>query len=163
DATTSLKLRAMHNLPRSRFLDAPRQLKGSVADLEALLGHAVVMDDTSLLPHWKCPEEYPSAVCLPVSSPTTPLGTLCVFSKQSRDFTSEQTNLLEIVAGRLAADLEREMLLAAGAQIKHEERGVRSVGRWRKDRLPQFAPLSDDWDLAGWSSEGGLSNEFFDW
>ena len=56
----------------------------------------------------------PSAVCVPVSSPTVPLGTLWVFSDQPRDFSPQETNLIEIVAGRLAADLEREMLLAAG-------------------------------------------------
>ncbi len=163
DATTSLKLRAMHNLPRSRFLDAPRTLLGAVADLEALLGHAVVMDETALLPHWKCPEEFPSAVCVPVSTRTTPLGTLWVYSKKQRDFTSDQTNLLEIVAGRIAADLEREMLLAAGASLQKDERGQRSIARWRKDRLPQFAPVSEEWDLAGWASEAGPGNEFFDW
>jgi len=163
EATTSLKLRAMHNLPRTRFLDPPRPLRGSVADLEALVGHAVVLEDTAMLPHWKCPEAYPSAVCVPVSSPTVPLGTLWCFSKTGRDFSTEQTNLLEIIAGRIAADLERETLLNAGLDSQTERRNRNAAAVWRKDRLPQFAPHSDSWDLAGWCSESPLGDEFFSW
>src|SRR5262249_30680354 len=111
EATSELKLRAVWRLPEERLLAPARPLRGAVADLEALVGHAVMLEDTSLLPHWRCPEDFPAAVCVPVSSPSIPLGTLWTFSDRPRDFTPEETNLLEIVAGRLAADLEREMLL----------------------------------------------------
>src|SRR6185503_3808708 len=121
EATSELKLRAAWGLPNERLLAPARPLRGSVADLEALVGHAVVLEDTSLLPHWRCPEDYPAAVCVPVSSPTVPLGTLWIFSERSRDFSPQETNLIEIIAGRLAADLEREMLLASGAGAKRNE------------------------------------------
>src|SRR5690606_35105660 len=49
EATSSLKLRAAHNLPESRLLDRPRRLEGALADLEALSGNAVVLEDTNLL------------------------------------------------------------------------------------------------------------------
>src|SRR5690606_4767315 len=75
EGTSELKLRACHNLPATRLVEAPRPLRGAIADLEALLGHAVVIEDTALLPHWRCPEAFPAAVCVPVSSPSTPLGT----------------------------------------------------------------------------------------
>jgi len=48
--------------------------------------------------------------------PATPLGTLWFFSARRRDFAPEQTNLAEIVAGRIASDLEREMLLSEGVE-----------------------------------------------
>jgi serine phosphatase RsbU (regulator of sigma subunit) len=153
----------MFNLPRTRFLDPPRPLRGSVADLEALVGHAVVLEDTVSLPHWRCPEVYPSAVCVPVSSPTVPLGTLWCYSKTGRDFTSDQTNLLEIVAGRIAADLEREMLLNAGIDSQTTRRNRDAANLWRKDRLPQFPPQSAEWDLAGWCSDSELGDEFYEW
>ena len=112
DATTSLKLRASFGLPVERLLQPPRPLKGAIADLEALLGHAVALERASAFGPWRVPEEYAAALCVPVSSPTIPLGTLWFFSDRPRDFTDRQTNLAELVSGRLAAELERTMLLA---------------------------------------------------
>ncbi len=112
DATTSLKLRASVGLPIERLLQPPRPLKGAIADLEALLGHAVALERASAFGPWRVPEEFAAALCVPVSSPTIPLGTLWFFSDRPRDFTDRQTNLAELVAGRLAAELERTMLLA---------------------------------------------------
>jgi GAF domain-containing protein len=111
EATSELKLRAQWGLPEQCWTDPPRPLRGSVADLEALTGHAVVIEETRLLPHWRIPEDYPAAVCVPVSTPTVPLGTLWLFHSQPRDFTSQETNLIEIVAGRIATELERESLV----------------------------------------------------
>lgn len=163
EATTTLKLRAMHNLPRNKFLEPARPLRGSVADLEALIGHAVVLEDTAKLPQWKCPENYPSAICVPISSPTMPLGTMWIYSRTQRDFSPEQTNLLEIVAGRIAADLEREVLLSAGLSAKQADRSLAAATTFFRERLPRFSPLNDDWNLAGWTNEFAPAGEFFDW
>lgn len=164
EGTSELKLRSCSGLPRTRLLDPPRPLRGSIADLEALLGHAVVIEDTSLLPHWRCPEEFAAAVCVPVSSSNTPLGTLWIFSDSIRDFTPAQTNLIEIVAGRIASDLEREMLLTSGAQTKSHERELEDAAQWQQEHLPTIAPLVDDWDVAGATQAAGeLASEFFDW
>ncbi|MFV1968693.1 MAG: PP2C family protein-serine/threonine phosphatase, partial [Pirellulaceae bacterium] len=164
DATTELKLRAAWGLPRQRLLDAPRPLRGAVADLEALVGHAVVLEDTQILPHWKVPEPFASAVCVPIASPTEPLGTLWVFCEQTRDYTPEQTNLIEMIAGRVAAELQREILLRECVQTRGMDRQLRRAAEWQNDRLPCVAPLLDDWELAGWShSDELLNNGFYDW
>ena len=164
EGTSELKLRAAVGLPQERLLAAARPLRGAVADLEALVGHAVVLEDTALLPHWRCPEDFPSAVCVPVASPTIPLGTLWAFSEQPRDFSPEQTNLLEIIAGRLAADLEREMLLAAGAQANRDSQQLIAAGRWLSDRLPTVSPLMDEFEVAGWTqSADDVGGSFHDW
>jgi GAF domain-containing protein len=164
EATSQLKLRSCVGLPRTRLLDAPRPLKGALADLEALLGHAVVIEDTTLLPHWRCPENFPAAACVPVSTANTPLGTLWLFSDEKRDFTPSQTNVIEVVAGRIATELEREMLLTAGAQSKALERELDEAAHWQQERLPTIAPIIDDWDVAGVSQSGhALASEFFDW
>ena len=164
EGTTELKLRATFGLPPERLLAPGRPLRGSVADLEALVGHAVVLEDTALLPHWRCPEDYPSAVCLPVSSPSIPLGTLWVFSEEPRDFTPQETNLLEIIAGRLAADLEREMLLAAGKQAKQRDKQLDVAARWMHDRLPSVAPLVEGYEIAGWTQAADeIGGDFHDW
>ena len=164
EGTSELKLRAAFGLPLERLLDPARPLRGSVADLEALVGHAVVLEDTSLLAHWKCPEDYPSAVCVPVSSPTVPLGTLWMFSDSPRDFLPHETNLIEIVAGRLAADLEREMLLAAGASAKGRDQQFDAAARWMEDRLPSVAPLVPGYEVAGWTCQSAdVGGDFHDW
>jgi GAF domain-containing protein len=112
NATTTLKLRASFGLPIERLMQPPRPLKGAIADLEALLGHAVALERASAFGPWRVPEEFAAALCVPVSSPTIPLGTLWFFSNHPRDFTDRQTNVAELVAGRLAAELERATLLA---------------------------------------------------
>jgi serine phosphatase RsbU (regulator of sigma subunit) len=164
EATTELKLRASWGLPDERLMAPARPLRGAIADLEALVGHAVVLDDTSLLPHWRCPESFPAAVCVPISSPSTQLGTLWVFSSQQRDFTPEQTNLLEIIAGRLAAELEREMLLATGSKAKERGKQIDIAARWLSDRLPSIKPLIDDYEFAGWTRQAAeVGGDFHDW
>lgn len=164
ETTSQLKLRSCWGLPSERYTDPPRQLEGALADLEAMLGHAVVLEDTALLSHWNPPEDFASAVCVPVSSPTTILGTLWVFSNNKRDFNDSQTNILEIVAGRVAADLEREMLLRECVDSAHLKRQALAAERLQRNQLPSFSPLLDGWDVAGWAEQAqALGSAFYDW
>jgi serine phosphatase RsbU (regulator of sigma subunit) len=164
DATTRLKLRSSWGLPRARLADPPRPLQGALADLEAMLGHAVVLNDTQLLAQWNPPEDFPSAVCVPVATATTILGTLWVFSNRKRDFDDHQTNVIEVTAGRLAAELERAMLLREGVDGAQLKRQISAAERLQRNQLPTIAPLLDDWDLAGWNCQSGpVGGEFYDW
>ena len=150
DATSQLKLRSVWGLPRRRLTDPPRALSQAMADLEALLGHVVVLDQTPpMVTGWQSPEAFPTAVCAPVSTPSIPLGTLWMYSDRRRDFSEHETNLIEMVAGRLAADLEREILLAQGEQSSSARRAIDSAALWQQHQLPQIAPLLDGWELAG--------------
>jgi serine phosphatase RsbU (regulator of sigma subunit) len=165
DAGTShLKLRSAWHLPPDRLADPPRPLEGALADLEAMLGHAVLLRDSSLMRHWNPPEDFPSAVCVPVSSPTTILGTLWLFSNKTRDFTDREVNLVEVIAGRLASDLEREMLLSEGVQGKQLRRQLATAERMQRNQIPSIPPLVDDWDLAGWTAQAeSVGGDFHDW
>jgi GAF domain-containing protein len=115
EATSNLKLRASWGLPAERLTDAPRRLATELADLEALLGHAVVLEDTALLASWPVPEACGAAVCLPVAAESSLLGTVWFFAPQPRDFDDRETETLEIIAGRLAVELELAMLRSAVA------------------------------------------------
>jgi sigma-B regulation protein RsbU (phosphoserine phosphatase) len=164
EATTSLKMRSCWGMPRERLLAPPRPLQGSLADLEAMLGHAVVLNNEALYRQWNAPEQYATAVCVPVSSPSTIFGTLWVFADQHRDFSEQQTNMLELVAGRIAADLEREMLLNQSASTSHLFREMETVRRFRRNQLPVAAPWLDGWEIAGWSAQDVLDGgNFHDW
>ncbi len=151
--TSELKLRASWGLPRGRLMEAARPLRGAAADLEALLGHAVVLNDPGMFDFWRVPEPCAAAVCVPVASPTTPLGTLWLFANGCREFSSAQTNLLEVVAGRLAGDLEREMLLREVDSLRIARPTAAAMeGIWRFGLPP--SPRLEGWDIAGWSAGG---------
>ncbi|MBC8353618.1 MAG: SpoIIE family protein phosphatase [Planctomycetes bacterium] len=164
DTTTELKLRACWGLPQEQFLQPARPLESAFAELEALIGHAVVLEDVSLLPHWKTPEPFPAAVCLPVASPTDPLGTIWFFADAVRDFTDQQVHLAEIIAGSIAAELQREVLLGECRASKQADRQIIHAMQWQHDHLPNIKPLLDDWDVSGWlAADDELAGGFYDW
>jgi hypothetical protein len=107
----TLKLRSCWGLPEERLLDPPKSMYDSLADVEAILGQVVVVNEDYLFEAWKVPEDFPMAVCLPVMSPQCIWGTLWFFSDQRRDCTEHELNLLEYITGRLAAELEKASLL----------------------------------------------------
>ena len=167
DATSHLKLRAAWGeIPWERLLEVGRPLQGSAADLEALVGHAVVIEDTAMLKHWRLPEEeqFASAICVPIASPSAPLGTLWMFSREPRGFDAVASNVVEITAGRVAAELDRWVLLNEGMRSKRMERELTDAVGWQLSRLPTISPAIDGWQVAGWTSPAvGLNREFHDW
>ena len=163
EGTQFLNLRAAVGLNDERFSRPPRLLRGAKGDLQALTGHAVVIEDPEDIPFWHVPEACRGALCVPVSSANTVLGTLWCYAREGRGFSPEQVLLLEMVAGKIAAEVEREAYL-------------RELTTHPRDDLPQgsdqvpsasatsaedsrsapidslFVPTSrvgDGWDLAG--------------
>jgi len=125
ELTSALKLRACWGLPIVRLLQPPRPLAEATADLEAMVGHAVALERASSFGPWQVPEEFAAAVCVPVASPTVVLGTLWLLADRPRAFSDRDTNLAELVAGWLAAELDRAMLLA-----ELRRRFPRPEGEW---------------------------------
>jgi GAF domain-containing protein len=122
-----LKLRSCWGLPEERLLDPPKPLPESAADVEAILGQIVVVNEDYLFETWKVPEDFPMAVCLPVTSHHSVWGTLWLFSEQRRDCTEHELRLLEYIAGRLTAELEKLALhREQGATFVHPEKGETS-------------------------------------
>lgn len=180
DATSELKLRASWGLPRRRLVQPARPLRDQLADLEAMLGHAVVLDDPQMFNLWHVPEACAACVCVPISTPTMPLGTLWIFSQEPREFSDDDTNMIEIAAGRIAADLEREMLMAEAVRHKREtasaaevasppkaigeERPIEPSIRIKQEWLPNVAPLIEGWQLAASiSPKNATGAAFYDW
>ncbi len=164
-ATTELKMRSSWGLPRRRLLEPARPLRPALADLEALLGHAVVMNEPALFDYWKVPETgFRSAVCVPVSSPSMPLGTLWIYSDRVRDFSDAETNIAEVVAGRLASELERETLVEEAIATRDNSRQARREAREQTCPLPSVPPTIEGWEIAaqavGSSCPAGM---FYDW
>ncbi|MCL2745325.1 MAG: GAF domain-containing protein, partial [Planctomycetaceae bacterium] len=107
----TLKLRSCWGLPEETLLAPPRSLKDSPADLEAILGQAVVLYEDYVIEVYPIPEDFPAAVCVPVTSPMSILGTLWFFSSDRRKFYDRDIRFIEIIAGRIAAELERTSLI----------------------------------------------------
>ncbi|MHB8902619.1 MAG: PP2C family protein-serine/threonine phosphatase [Thermoguttaceae bacterium] len=164
EATTCLKLRSSFGMPREKLSEPARPLQGALADLEAMLGHAVVLTDLDRQTHWNPPEDFAAAVCVPVCTHTTILGTLWMFSNDAREFTDRDTNLVEVIAGRIASDLERENLIREGTDSTEWKRELSTLQRMQRNQLPSVAPLLDGWEVAGWNDQAGsVGGDFFDW
>lgn len=162
--TTHLKLRSCWGLPRTRLADPPRPLSGALADLEALLGHAVVLDAPGMFELWRAPLESPVAVCVPVSTATVPLGTLWMFAQAGRTLGDRELGVIEVVAGRLAAELERQTLLVEGLDGARLKRQVALAERMQQDQLPRILPRIPGWEIAAWSAPADrLGGDFYDW
>ncbi len=163
-STTELKLRSSWGLARRRLIEPPRPLNDSLADLEALLGHAVVLTDQTLFDHWRVPEaQFAAAVCVPVSTAAIPLGTLWIYSTSARDFSDSETNMIEVVAGRLASDLEREVLVEDALLGRRDRRQLAIAEDRFASRCPP-KPLIDDWEVAARATQAGaVGGAFYDW
>lgn len=161
EQTQYLRLRAAHGLDSGAAQQ--RELAGAVADLEALLGHAVVLDSPDMLVGWQPPVVAAAAACVPVATESTVLGTLWVFADEPRAFSDLQTLALERVAARLAA-LTTAPQPAAAQPPRQLAQELRAAAHWQADRLPKHAPPVAAWDAAGWvGSREVVSPCFFDW
>ena len=164
DDTSQLKLRAGWGLPNQRLVEAARPLRGAISDLEAMLGHIVLLDDTSTLPHWRSPEQAAAAACVPLSSSSTPLGTLWFFADEPRGFTEDDGRLLEIVAGRIVAELEREAVSRERTMSRQVDTQLGRARQWQDNRLPSVAPPIPGWEIAAWSAQSErVGGDFHGW
>ena len=164
--TSLLKLRSIWGLPEERLTDPPRSLATALADLEAMLGHAIVLNEGEFsAERWKAPEHFSSSLCVPVTSSTTIHGTLWCFADSQIDFDSEAINLLEILAGRIAIELERKTLLREGHDGMILKRQLTDAEHFLQNQLPRAAVKSDDpWQIAGTTCHSKpLAATFYDW
>ena len=164
DETSELKMRSCWGLPAERLQDPARPLGDAAADLEAMLGHAVAMEDSFFVSQWRAPEDFPAALCVPLLSESTILGTVWFYSVKPRRFTNKQTQLAEIIAGRLATELEREALLENYIQAENWKKEIQSAAQIQKNQLPISAPWIENWDLAGKMRQANdFGGNFYDW
>ena len=165
EATSKLKLRSCWGLPLDRLTAPPRPLQGAVADLESMLGHAVVLEDTAddaslagagrfcrrrLRAHFHLHDD--------------PRHAVDVLQRQARFHRRRRRTSWKWSPGALAADLEREMLWQEGFAAAEIKKQIAAAERMQRSQLPTVAPLLDHWDLAGWTAQAdSLGGDFHDW
>lgn len=158
-----LKLRSAWNLPPNRLLAPSRALDSAAADLEALSGVPVAIESADQVAARRAPERCASAICAPIAAAKMPLGTLWFFSRRTRRILPRQLSLAQVIAGRIAAELEREMLLAETQSLaslrSQVEESARATAATR-----QPGPQLDRWSIAGWSrQDAGIGTTFYAW
>ena len=164
DDTSSLKLRSCYGLPKSKLADEPRQLRGSLGDLEALVSTVVTIEDISRMTHWESPEDRGAAVVVAIRGGELPLGTLWLWDDQPRDFTVAQEAAAKLAAGRIAAELEREVAKMATVERKDFRRELRDASAWQERQLPPPIPLAKNWKVSGWADPAKtVGGDWFAW
>jgi hypothetical protein len=166
-ATTRLVTSGSWGLPavgsKSRLLADAR------ADVAAMSGSAVVLDDAESLAAWPVPVDGAAAICLPVASDTTIHGTLWLSFAESRSFADAELGLMEIVAGRLALELDRLAELPGPPAVASVPASAAHVvvkstpTKPQLSLLPTQSPVLDELELAGWSLDRDRVASFYDW
>jgi phosphoserine phosphatase RsbU/P len=163
DETRELSLRIQVGLGIDSLLAPSRPLKGSVADLEALVGNSVVIKDATQQAYWNIPEHYPSGICVPVKTQAAPLGTLWFFSDHQRELGENESQIAEMIGGRLSAELERESAVRSGSVSKKFTREIERARTWQTLQVPAVIPELDGWSLIGSEFHNeGIGGSIFD-
>jgi phosphoserine phosphatase RsbU/P len=164
EATTSLKMRACWNLPVDRLMVAPRQLRGSLADLEAMLGNAVLIEDTAVSASWPTPENFGSAIIVPIGTASMPQGTIWFWSETPRKYEITQVEVANMASGRVMNELEQSILGNEVQQSRLVVKQLEQASAAQTIRWPDSTPMHDDFDISGWTMrEGSVGGAFHDW
>lgn len=162
--TSELSMRSCWGLPKRSLMQPPRPLRGSLADLEAMLGNAVLLENTQLAQHWNCPEDYAAAMCVPLGNPSSPQGTLWLWSEHVRDFSSLDIESAKAAADRILVDIERCALTDEVRRTRAVSRDVESASLLQASRQAAPELLHRDYDVAGWTFPGQtLGGQFHNW
>jgi sigma-B regulation protein RsbU (phosphoserine phosphatase) len=161
---THLKLRSSWGLPTERLMDESRILFEARADVESLSGHAVVLEGGLMHSHWSVPEDCSACVCVPLIRDADTIGTLWMFCGQERPFSAAEVNMIELTAGHVVAELDRELLQHKVIENTANNKQIQTASRLLRSQLPTVVPMVDGWSVAGWTAEGeSVGASFHDW
>lgn len=164
DNTSELKMRSCWGLSSSALAKPARPLRGALADLEALMGNAVLLENTAFAPEWNCPEKFQAALCLPIGTPHAPHGTLWLWSDHVRDFSTLDIEAAKAACDMILADIQRSVLTEEVLQSREINRSAESASLLQSSRLPSSEPLHRDYEIAGWTFQGAsLGGNFHAW
>lgn len=129
DRTAELRVAATTGDRRA----SSRGIEHAAGDVTAMAGEAVVLENQDLMAEFNVPRECGAAVCVPVATDRTIHGSLWMYCRRPRPVSDAELQLVEIVAGRLAVEVERNTLLKSPLSMMRAS-GVGAVP------APQAAP-----------------------
>ncbi len=164
DDTSTLKMRSCIGLPKSRLTAPPRELRGSLADLEALLGNAVLLSDIEMMPDWPSPEAFASALVVPIGSSTMPHGTMWFWSEKTRGYSATEIEVANLAAGRVMSEIEQSILGQEVHQSRVIQKQMDTASLTQASMLPDSQILHEDFDVNGWTFQNGsIGGGFHHW
>jgi hypothetical protein len=160
----SLQPRAAWGSLEGVLIQAPRPLRGARADLEALLGKAVLLrgEDTQIA--WARPEPFPAAICVPVGTESTPLGTLWFWSDRPRDFDRRDIAIATMAGDQMVGALQQFQMVRQLERSFSIQSTIEDAGWAQAAMLPTRTDSAAAilWD--GWTSQAGpVGGAFHDW
>ncbi len=174
-ASTELAVRASYRAGEGEDGAERRSLANARADVAAMAGSAIVLEDDIEVAGWDVPMWCGAAVCLPVASDETIHGTLWLYSREPRAFADAELQLAEVIAGRLAVELEVEAWRSEAVRCddpapcpadSYDESPAMATWSAAAPNIRvarrAVAPQLEDWELAGWTVEAAAMS-FFDW
>jgi phosphoserine phosphatase RsbU/P len=164
DTTSNLKMRSCFGLPRSRLAQEARELRGSLADLEALMGNAVLLNDIEAMHDWHSPEPYGAALIVPVGTSTMPHGTIWFWCESKRTFSAAEVEVANLAAGRIMAEIEQSSLGQEVTRSRSLQKQMHAAGTIQESMLPDTQILHEDFDVSGWTNQHGcVGGAFHHW
>ncbi len=164
EETSSLKMRSCIGLPKTRLSAPPRELRGSLADLEALLGNAVLLSDIEMMPDWPSPEDFASALVVPIGSTTMPHGTMWFWCETPRSFSGTEIEVANLAAGRVMSEIEQSILGHEIHQSRAMQKQIDTASILQASMLPDSQVLHKDFDVNGWTFQNGsIGGGFHHW
>ncbi len=88
-----------------------RDLRICRGDVTAMTGNVLTLGRKAEIFAWETPVSCRSAICVPIASLDNIMGTLWLTSDRRRTSSDEDLQVLEIIAGRIACEMERRSLL----------------------------------------------------
>ena len=111
EQTNALVFRVVAGTQFEDRLGYYRDLRICRGDVAAMSGSVLTLGRQAEIFAWETPVACRSAVCLPVASLDNIVGTLWLTSNRRRMLSDNDLQLLEIIAGRIACEIERRSLL----------------------------------------------------
>ncbi|MDO5113395.1 MAG: GAF domain-containing protein, partial [Planctomycetia bacterium] len=180
-AGTALKLRVGIGLPLDRLSTRPRFLEEATIDVRSLQdGGISVVDKNSPQEGHALPEDFRSAICLPLLTDHSLMGTVWFFSNQHSELDDFTQRLAEMAADHISGELERAACFHRYAQSLEYRKEVQLAAKIQKNQLPLPATWLKNVGLFGWVrpsryvvkrksvspelfDEEVLSGDFYDW
>lgn len=149
DETQYLNARAVFGLPPTRLENDARSLRGSRADLEALVQGVVAIDDLTAgsIDTWNSPEPFAAGICAAILSDDVPIGTVWLFATEPTEFGVAESAAARLAAQQLSLQLAQPSLDHATAASADQP--IRDISQWQCESLPIGAKLADDWRVDG--------------
>ncbi|MEQ1906588.1 MAG: GAF domain-containing protein [Pirellulaceae bacterium] len=111
EQTNSLVFRVVAGTHFEDRLGYYRDLRICRGDVAAMSGNVLTLGRRAEIFEWETPVACRSAVCVPVASLDNIMGTLWLTGDRRRTPSNDDLQVLEIIAGRIACEMERRSLL----------------------------------------------------